>query len=103
MFTEAMNTSRDKSRTQLALTQFQQSAEMGPAEFDMPYQYIGDIHFQQGKKDLAMDNYKKAVEIDESNVMSQYQLYQMYSEKGDTLNARNSYEKILKYDPEIFR
>ncbi|MBP9192574.1 MAG: hypothetical protein KBF96_08490 [Ignavibacteria bacterium] len=103
MFTDAMNTSRDKSRTQLALTQFQQSAEMGPAEFDMPYQYIGDLHFQQGKKDLAMDNYKKAVEIDESNVMSQYQLYQMYSEKGDTLNARNSYEKILKYDPEIFR
>ena len=103
MFTDAMNTSRDKSRTQLALTQFQQSAEMGPAEFDIPYQYIGDLHFQQGKKDLAMDNYKKAVEIDESNVMSQYQLYQMYSEKGDTLNARNSYEKILKYDPEIFR
>ncbi len=103
MFTDAMNTSRDKSRTQLALTQFQQSAEMGPAAFDMPYQYIGDIYFQQGKKDLAFENYKKAVEIDEANIMAQYQLYQLYGENGDTLNAKNSYEKILKYDPEIMR
>ncbi|MEZ4824397.1 MAG: tetratricopeptide repeat protein [Ignavibacteria bacterium] len=103
MFTEAMNTSRDKSRTQLALTQFQQSAEMGPAAFDMPYQYIGDIYFQQGKKDLAFENYKKSVDIDETNIMAHYQLYQLYGENGDTLNAKNSYEKILKYDPEIMR
>lgn len=103
MFNEAMNTSRDKSRSQLALTQFQKSADMGPAGFDMPYQYIGDIYFQQGKKDLAMENYKKAVEKNEMNIMSQYQLYQLYSEKGDTANAKISYEKILKYDPEIMR
>lgn len=101
MFNQAMNTSKDKTVTDRAINEFKQSAETGPAGFGMPYQYIGDIYLQQGKKDLALENYKKAVDINESNVLANYQLYQLYSEKGDTASAKQSYERILKYDPEI--
>ncbi len=101
MFNQAMNTSKDKTVSDRAINEFKQSAETGPAGFGLPYQYIGDIYLQQGKKDLALENYKKAVDINESNVLANYQLYQLYSEKGDTANAQHSYERILKYDPEI--
>jgi len=101
MFNQAMNTSKDKTVSDRAINEFKQSAETGPAGFGMPYQYIGDIYLQQGKKDLALENYKKAVDINESNVLANYQLYQLYSERGDTANAKQSYERILKYDPEI--
>ncbi len=103
MFNQAMNSSRDKSVSERAINEFKLSAETGPEGFGMPYQYIGDIYMQQGKKDLAMENYKKAVDINESSVLANYQLYQLYSEKGDTANAKLSYDRILKYDPEILR
>ena len=103
MFNQAMNSSRDKSVTERAISEFKQSAETGPVGFGMPFQYIGDLYMQQGKKDLAMENYKKAVDINESNVLANYQLYQLYSEKGDTANAKLSYDRLLKYDPEILR
>ncbi len=103
MFNQAMNSSRDKSRTQAALGEFKQSIETGPAGFGLPYQYMGDIYLQMGKKDLAIENYKKAVDINDHYVLANYQLYQLYSEKGDTANARMSLDNVRRYDPEILR
>lgn len=103
MFNQGMNSSRDKSRVQTAIGEFKQSLDMGPKGFGLPYQYIGDLYLQQGKKDLAIDSYKKAVQNDERNVLSHYQLYQLYSEKGDSAMAAKSLEKIRKYNPEILR
>lgn len=103
MFNQAMNTSRDKSVAERAISEFRQAAETGPAGFGLPYQYIGDIYMQQGKKELALENYKKAVDINESNVLANYQLYQLYSEKGDTADAKLCYERLIKYDPDILR
>lgn len=103
MFNQAMNTSRDKTKGQVALNEFKQSLDQAPAGFGLPYQYIGDILLQQGKKDLAIENYKKAIEINDHTILSHYQLYQLYSEKGDTVNASTSLGKVKKYDPEILR
>ncbi len=103
MFNQAMNSSKDKARGQAALNEFKQSIDMGPAGFGLPYQYMGDLYMQQGKKDLALENYKKAVQNDDHNVIAHYQLYQLYSEKGDSLLARKSIDKIKKYNPEIVR
>ena len=103
MFNQAMNSSKDKARAQAALSEFKQSIEMGPAGFGLPYQYMGDLYMQLGKKDLALENYKKAVQNDDHNVIAHYQLYQLYSEKGDSLLARKSIDKIKKYNPEIMR
>jgi len=103
MFNQAMNSTKDKSRSQIAINEFKQSAETGPANFGLPFQYIGDIYMQSGNKEQAIESYKKAVEINEYNILANYQLYQLLSEKGDTLNAKNYYQKIQKYDPEILR
>ncbi len=86
-----------------AINEFKQSIENGPSNFGLPYQYIGDIYMQSGNKEQAIESYKKAVEINEYNILANYQLYQLLSEKGDTLNAKNYYQKIQKYDPEILR
>ncbi|MEO8447750.1 MAG: tetratricopeptide repeat protein [bacterium] len=103
MFNQAMNTSRDKTKGQVAMNEFRQSMDIGPAGFGLPYQYIGDIYLQQGKKEQAIESYKKAVELNEHNVLANYQLYQLYSEKGDTANAILSIDLVKKYDPEILR
>ena len=103
MFNQAMNSSRTKTRIQLALDEFRQSAETGPKNFGMPYQYMGDIYLQMGNKDKAIESYKKAVEINDYNILAHYQLYQLYSEMKDTANASLSLHKIQKYDPEILR
>lgn len=103
MFNQAMNSSKDKSRSQIAINEFKQSAETGPSNFGLPFQYIGDIFMQSGNKEQAIESYKKAVEINEYNVLANYQLYQLLSERGDTLNAKNYFQKIQKIDPEILR
>ncbi|MBK7160343.1 MAG: tetratricopeptide repeat protein [Ignavibacteria bacterium] len=103
MFNQAMNSSKDKSRSQIAINEFKQSIENGPSNFGLPFLYIGDIYLQSGNKEQAIESYKKAVEINEYNILANYQLYQLLSEKGDTLNAKNYLQKIQKYDPEILR
>lgn len=103
MFNQAMNTFRDKSKAQTALSEFKKSLEIGPSGFGLPYQYIGDIYLQMGNKREAIESYKRAVEIDDYNVIAHYQLYQLYSELGDTSNALTSIQKIQKYDPEILK
>ncbi len=77
--------------------------EMGPANFSLPYQYIGDIYLQQGKKDLAIESYKKAVGLNDHNVLAHYQLYQLYGGIGDSVNAKISIDKVRKYDAEILK
>ncbi len=103
LFNDGMNISKDRANSQKALNEFQKSLDIGPSSFGLPYLYMGDIYLQQNKKDLAMENYKKAVERDESIVLANYQLYQLYSQKGDSANAKISLDRILKYDPEIMR
>jgi len=103
MFNQAMNSSKTKSRFQDALNEFRLSMETGPAGFGLPYQYMGDMYLQAGNKKEAEESYKKAIEIDDYNVLAHYQLYQIYSEKGDTLKAMESIQKVQKYDPEVLR
>jgi len=103
MFNQAINTSLDKTKGQVALSEFKQALSTGPAGFGLPYQYMGDILLQMGKKEEAIENYKKAVEKNDHNVFSHYKLYQLYSEIGDTVNANSSLGKVKKYDPENLR
>ena len=78
-----------------------QALATGPAGWGTPYQMIGDIYLQQKNTEKAFENYKKAVELDDYNVMAHYYLYQMYAEKNDTANALNNLDKIRKYAPEM--
>lgn len=103
LYNQAMNTSRDKSKTQEALSLYKQAIDAGPSNFGTPYQMIGDIYLQMGNKDKAFENYKKSVELDDYNVISHYQLYQLYIAKGDTTDAMKSLEKLRKISPDLLK
>jgi hypothetical protein len=103
LYNQAMNTARDKSKLQEALNLYKQTLEAAPSNFGTPYQMIGDIYLQSNNKEKAFENYKKAIEIDDYNVMSHYALYSLYMEKGDTVNAKISLSKIQKYSPDMLR
>jgi tetratricopeptide (TPR) repeat protein len=103
LYNQAMNTSRDKTKTQEAISLYKQAVETGPPGWGTPYQMIGDLYLQMRDKNKAFENYQKSVELDDYNVMAHYHLYQLYLEKGDTLNAKMSFEKIQKYTPELLQ
>jgi tetratricopeptide (TPR) repeat protein len=98
-----MNTSRDKSKLKEAIELYRKTLEEAPPNFSTPYSMIGDIYLQTKNKALAFENYKKAVEIDDYNVMAHYYLYQLYMEKGDTANALENLGKIQKYSPDMLK
>lgn len=103
LFTQAMNTQKDKNKTQEAITLYLQSAEKGPSNWGAPYQMIGDLYMQTKNKDKAFENYQKSVAQNDYNVLAHYSLYQLYMEKGDTANAKISLEKLQKYSPEMIK
>jgi len=103
LYNQAMNTSRDKSKLKEAIELYRKTLEEAPSNFSTPYSMIGDIYLQTKNKALAFESYKKAVEIDDYNVMAHYYLYQLYMEKGDTDNALDNLEKIQKYSPDMLK
>jgi arabinofuranosyltransferase len=103
LYNQAINTSRDKNKLQEAIELYRKTLEEAPSNFGTPYSMIADIYLQIKNKDKAFENYKKAVEIDDYNVMAHYHLYQFYLEKGDTVNAMANFEKIEKYSPDMLK
>jgi arabinofuranosyltransferase len=103
LYNQAMNTQKDKTKTQEAIGLFQQAADQGPSNWGTPYQMIGDLYMQNKNKEKAFEYYKKAVELDDYVMLAHYSLYQLYMEKGDTVNAKINLEKIQKYSPEMLK
>lgn len=103
IYNQAMNTQRDKSKTQEAISLYLQAIEEGPPGWGTPYQMIGDLYVQLKDNNKAFEYYKKAAELDDYNVMAHYFLYQTYLGRGDTVNAKINIEKIQKYTPELLQ
>lgn len=103
LYNQAMNTQRDKSKTQEAIQLYRQSLAEGPAGWGTPYQMIGDLYMQLKDNKNAVDSYKKAVELDDYNVMAHYYLYQISMQNNDTTGAMMHIDKIQKYTPELLK
>ncbi len=103
LYNQAMNTSRDKSKTQEAIDLYKQTLEIAPSNFGAPYEMIGDIYMQNRNKEKAMENYKKAVDINDFSILAHYGLYQMYKDKKDSASAQSEIDKILKYSPDMLK
>ncbi|MCI0448936.1 MAG: hypothetical protein L0Y79_04005 [Chlorobi bacterium] len=101
LYNQAMNTSRDKTKIQEAISLFQQSIEKGPPGWGTPYQLIGELYAQANDTAKAFENYKKAADTDDYNVIAHVYLYRTYTQRGDTANALKSLEKIQKYNPDL--
>jgi arabinofuranosyltransferase len=103
LYNQAMNTQRDKSKTQEAIQLYRQALAEGPAGWGTPYQMIGDLYMQLKDNRNALDNYKKAVELDDYNVMAHYYLYQISMQNNDTTTAGMHLNKIQKYTPDLLK
>ncbi len=101
LYNQAMNTQKDKSKLQEAMILYTQAIEQGPPGWGTPYQMIGELYLQQKDQSKAMENFKKAVELDDYNVLAHYYLYQLYTANNDTVNANIHLGKINKYAPEM--
>lgn len=64
---------------------------------------LGDLYMQNKNREKAIENYKKAIEIDDYNIMAHYSLYQIYLQEKDTVNAQQQIDKILKYSPDMLK
>lgn len=101
LYNQAMNTQKDKSKTQEAIDLYFQTIAMGPAGWGTPYQMIGELYLQLKDNDKAIENFKKSVELDDYNLLAHYYLYQFYTGKKDTASAMMNLNKIRKYAPEM--
>jgi arabinofuranosyltransferase len=102
-YNQAMNTLRDRTKTQDAINLYKQALAEGPSGWGTPYQMIGDVYIQLKDNNRALENYSKAVETDDYNVLAHYYLYQASIGKKDSVSAKIHYDKLVKYAPDMIQ
>ncbi|MFI5145168.1 MAG: tetratricopeptide repeat protein, partial [Ignavibacteria bacterium] len=103
LFNQALNTMRDKSKTAEALDLFKKTLEIAPPNFGTPYEIMGDLYMQGKNREKGVENYKKAIEANDYNIMAHYGLFQIYQGQKDTANANKEIDKIMKYSPDMLK
>ncbi len=101
LYNQAMNTQKDKAKTQEAIDLYLKAVAAGPAGWGTPYQMMGELYIQLNERDKAIESFKKSVELDDYNLLAHYYLYQYYTGKKDTANANMNIDKIRKFAPEM--
>ncbi len=101
IYNQAMNTSKDKAKSQEAIDLFNQALAIGPPGWGTPYQMIGEVYMQLKDNNKALESYSKAVETDDYNVLAHYYLYKASIVKKDSVSAKLHYDKIVKYAPDL--
>lgn len=63
------------------------------------HEKLGDLHLQQGKKELAFLRYDKALRMDPSRIHIRYHLGCLFLQKGLYEEARKEFQEMLKINP----
>jgi len=63
------------------------------------YKDLGQAQLQNGEYDAALDNLKKALQLDSSHLAATYYLAKTYEAKGMKKEARDSYQRVLDLNP----
>jgi len=100
-YNKALNVSKDKTKINEAIKLFEQAVTEGPSGWGTPYQFIGDLYLQTKNTAKAIENYKKAIDTDDYNILAHYHLYQNAIENKDTNTAIFHLNKIRKYSPDL--
>ncbi|HOL21625.1 MAG TPA: tetratricopeptide repeat protein [bacterium] len=64
-----------------------------------PYYYLGEAYYAIGKKKEALDNYTRAIEIDNTNPDFYYSLAHLYISEGNYEEAIKSLDEVIKIAP----
>lgn len=68
-------------------------------QFSEPYNYLGYVELEMKQVDMALDHFRKQVELDLGNANSYDSLGDGWMAKGRTDEAINAYRKALSLDP----
>lgn len=60
-----------------------------------PYVLLGNLSFNEGVLEVAIEHYQKALEINPLNVNAYLRLAKTFTENGQFLKAQNTYEEAL--------
>jgi tetratricopeptide (TPR) repeat protein len=101
LLTQAMNTQKDKSKLQEALDLYKKAIETGPSGWGLPYQMMGELYLQMKDNNTAAENFKKAIELDDHNILSQFYMYKLNMQSGDSAGAMQNLSKLQKYAPDM--
>jgi tetratricopeptide (TPR) repeat protein len=63
------------------------------------YKSLGQAQLQDGEYDSAIDNLKKALQLDKDHITATYLLAKTYDAKGMKREARESYQRVLDLNP----
>ncbi len=101
LLNQAMNTQKDKNKLQEAIDLYNKAIQAGPAGWGLPYQMMGEIYVQTRDVDKAKENFRKAIELDDQNILSHFYLYKLNMQSGDSTGAMLNLEKLKKYAPDM--
>jgi len=96
-----MNTQKDKNKLQEAIELYNKAIQTGPPGWGLPYQMLGELYIQTKNTDKAKENFEKAIEFDDMNILSHYYMYNISRQTGDTTAAMLHIEKLKKYAPDM--
>jgi tetratricopeptide (TPR) repeat protein len=93
-FTDILKTQRSKASFRRNL----EAATLNPADASAHYN-IGLIHQQRGELDAARERFERAVQIDEEEVDSYYQLGRIARQQKRWADAIKNFEQVVARDP----
>ncbi|MBW2623356.1 MAG: tetratricopeptide repeat protein [Deltaproteobacteria bacterium] len=90
----------DKDMDENAESILLQVAELNPNTLNV-YNSLGIIYRKQGKYDLAVEQYQKAIKVDAEDEHIYYNLSRVYLVMKDFTNASNALKKALEFSPDF--
>ena len=64
------------------------------------YRYFGNYYFRSGNTELALDNYRRCLEVNPKSIEINLRIGEVYASLREYEKAREAWEAVLKFDPD---
>jgi len=98
MFVQALHL-RQAGEVSEAIKTLEEVISKGPQDFALPYELMGQYHYESKNLSAAEQCMRKAIELDEYSVMAHLHLARIYAREGRQEEAEMETEKVLRYNP----
>ena len=82
-----------------AIETLEEVISVGPQDFALPYELMGQYHYESKDFAAAEECMHRAIELDEYSVMAHLHLARIYIREGRQEEAEMETEKVLRYNP----
>jgi arabinofuranosyltransferase len=98
LFVEALHLHQAR-RVEEAIEKLKQVTLVGPQDFALVYEFMGQYYYQLQNHSAAETHLKRAIEIDERSVMAHFHLARIYLIEGQREEAEAEMQKVLLFNP----